>query len=59
MIAVPHVDLALEIAGRFQIGYFDALILATARIVRLPTGVLDNRPATPASHSGSIMLPFA
>ena len=31
-ITVPHVDLALELAGRFRIGYFDALILAAARL---------------------------
>lgn len=29
-IAVPHVDLALELGGRYGIGYFDALILAAA-----------------------------
>jgi predicted nucleic acid-binding protein len=31
-ITVPHVDLALELAGRFKIGYFDCLILAAARL---------------------------
>ncbi len=31
-ITVPHVDLALELAGRCQIGYYDALILAAARL---------------------------
>lgn len=31
-ISVPHVDLALGIVGRFQIGYYDALILAAARM---------------------------
>jgi predicted nucleic acid-binding protein len=31
-ITVPHVDLALEIAARFQTAYFDALILAAARL---------------------------
>ncbi|MBN1420866.1 MAG: PIN domain-containing protein [Planctomycetes bacterium] len=31
-ITVPHVDLALELAVRFRIGYFDALILAAARL---------------------------
>jgi predicted nucleic acid-binding protein len=29
-ITPSHVDLALEIAGRFRIGYYDALILAAA-----------------------------
>lgn len=31
-ITVPHVDLALEIAQRFGLGYFDALILSAARV---------------------------
>jgi len=29
---VPHVDLALEIAKRFNLGYYDSLILAAARL---------------------------
>jgi len=36
-ITVPHVDLALEIAERFQMGYFDALILASARLAGCAT----------------------
>lgn len=31
-ITVPHVDLALELTARFQVDYYDALILATARL---------------------------
>lgn len=31
-ITVPHVDLALELTDRFQVGYYDGLILATARL---------------------------
>jgi predicted nucleic acid-binding protein len=31
-ISVPHVDLALEICRRYQINYFDALILSAARM---------------------------
>ena len=31
-ITVAHVDLALEVCGRFQVNYYDALILATARL---------------------------
>src|SRR5690606_15702938 len=31
-IAVPHVDLALEIADRYEIGYCDALIVSAARL---------------------------
>ncbi len=36
-ITVAHVDLALEIAARFQTGYFDALILAAARLAGCAT----------------------
>lgn len=36
-ITVPHVDLALEIAERFRTSYFDALILATARLAGCAT----------------------
>jgi predicted nucleic acid-binding protein len=31
-ITVAHVDLALELAFRFQISYYDALILSSARL---------------------------
>lgn len=31
-LTVPHVDLALELTARFQLGYFDGLILAAARL---------------------------
>ena len=31
-ITTPHVDLALELADRFQVNYYDALILASARL---------------------------
>jgi predicted nucleic acid-binding protein len=30
-ICVPQVDLALEIAGRFGVNYYDALIISAAR----------------------------
>jgi predicted nucleic acid-binding protein len=33
-ITVPHVDLALELVSRFRLDYFDALILASARLAR-------------------------
>ncbi len=35
-ITVAHVDLALQLAARFQIGYFDALILSAARLSGCP-----------------------
>src|SRR5688572_29375737 len=36
-LGVPHVDMALELATRFQLGYFDALILAAARLAGCET----------------------
>jgi predicted nucleic acid-binding protein len=35
-ITVPHVDLALEICQRFRVNYYDALIVATARLAECP-----------------------
>ncbi len=31
-ITVPHVDLALELAGRHGVGYYDALVLSAAQL---------------------------
>ena len=31
-ISSSHVDLALEVVGRFQVSYYDALIIAAARL---------------------------
>jgi len=36
-ITVHHVDLALEIANRFQVSYFDAQIIAAARMASCDT----------------------
>lgn len=33
-ITLPHVDLALELAGRHRVSYYDALILAAARLAQ-------------------------
>lgn len=33
-ITTPHVDLALELTGRYQISFYDALVLATAHFAR-------------------------
>jgi len=35
-ITRAHVDLALEVRARFEIGYYDALIVAAARLARCP-----------------------
>jgi predicted nucleic acid-binding protein len=31
-VTVPHVDLALELTGRYQLSYYDALVVAAARL---------------------------
>jgi predicted nucleic acid-binding protein len=31
-ITVPHVDLALELTGRYQVSYYDALVVAAAHL---------------------------
>ena len=31
-ITVPHVDLALELRGRYQVSYYDALVVAAAQL---------------------------
>jgi len=35
-ITVAHVDLALELTERFRVNYYDALIIATARLTGCP-----------------------
>jgi predicted nucleic acid-binding protein len=35
-ISVSHVDLALELTQRFQVNYYDALIIAAARLAGCP-----------------------
>ena len=31
-ITVPHVDLALELTGRYQVSYYDSLVVAAAQL---------------------------
>lgn len=31
-ITVPHVDLALDLSARYQVGYYDALVVAAAHL---------------------------
>jgi predicted nucleic acid-binding protein len=31
-VTVPHVDLALELTGRYKLSYYDALVVAAARL---------------------------
>ena len=36
-VSLSHVDLALDVAGQFQISYYDALIIAAARLADCKT----------------------
>ncbi len=36
-LTVPHVDLAVELTGRFRVNYYDALVLAAARLANCET----------------------
>jgi len=53
-ITPPHVDLALEIAGRFRIGYYDALILAAARLARC--AVVWSEDLSPGQAYGGVRV---
>jgi len=35
-LTVAHVDLALDLCGRYQLNYYDALIVAAARLAKSP-----------------------
>jgi predicted nucleic acid-binding protein len=53
-ITVPHVDLALEICGRFRIGYYDALIVAAARLAEC--AVIYSEDLNPGQDYGGVVV---
>ncbi len=55
----PQVDLALELCGRYQIGYYDALILSAARLAGC--GIVYSEDLNSGQDYGGIMVrnPFA
>lgn len=53
-LTVPHVDLALELAGRFQINYYDSLILAAARLAGCET--LYSEDLNPGQDYGGLRV---
>lgn len=53
-ITVAHVDLALELTARFQIGYFDALILSAARLSGCP--VVYSEDLSPGQDYGGVRV---
>ena len=58
-ITVAHVDLALEISARFQTSYFDALILAAARLAGCPTVFSEDLGAGQDYGGVRVENPFA
>jgi predicted nucleic acid-binding protein len=50
-ITPPHVDLALELAGRHRVGYYDALILAAAHLAECSV-VFSEDLSTRQDYSG-------
>lgn len=53
-ITGPHVDLALEIAGRHRIGYYDALILASAHLSECD--VVYSEDLNPGQQYGAVSV---
>ena len=53
-ITVPHVDLALELRARFQIQYFDALILSAARLAGCAT--VFSEDLNPGQDYGGVIV---
>lgn len=53
-LTVAHVDLALELRGRFEVHYFDALILASARFARCP--VLYSEDLNAGQDYGGVLV---
>lgn len=58
-VTTSHVDLALELVGRFRVGYYDALILAAAR--RAGCGVVFSEDLNDGQAYGDVRVvnPFA
>ena len=57
-ISVSHVDLALEVVGRFQIGYYDALIIAAARLANCETIYSEDLNAGQDYGETKVVNPF-
>jgi predicted nucleic acid-binding protein len=53
-ITVPHVDLALEICDSFQVSYYDALIVAAARLAECQ--VLYSEDLNPGQDYGGVRV---
>ncbi len=58
-ITPPHVDFALELTQRFQIAYYDALILASARLAGCETVYSEDLNAGQDCGGVLVRNPFA
>lgn len=58
-VTIAHVDLALELADRFQLNYFDALILAAARLASCPIVYSEDMNAEQDYAGVRVENPFA
>jgi predicted nucleic acid-binding protein len=57
-ITVAHVDLALELRGRYRIGYYDALILAAAHLAECSVVCSEDLAAGRADGGVVVENPF-
>ena len=57
-ITLPHMDLALELTGRFQISYYDALILAAANLAKCEIVYSEDLNAGQSYAGVTVVNPF-
>ena len=57
-ISISHVDLALEIVGRYRINYYDALIVAAARLANCETVYSEDLNAGQDYGGVKVVNPF-
>lgn len=58
-ITTPHVDLALEVAQRYQVSYYDGLILAAARLANCAEVLSEDLNASQDYGGVRVRNPFA
>lgn len=57
-ITVPHVDLALELSGRYHVAYYDALVLAAAHLAECAVVFSEDLNAGQAYGGVRVENPF-
>ena len=58
-ITVPHVDLALELSGRYQVSYYDALVVAAAHLAGCAVGFSEDLNAGQEYGGVRVENPFS